>query len=135
MELSPIVARIVRALAGVLVIAGGLVHLKLWDDGYSDIDKIGPAFLLNGLSSIAFGVAVAAWRHWLPVLGALAVVDGSLLAFGLSRTSNGVLDFTERGWNPSPEAALALIFELAAAAALLIVLLLDNERPVAPPRR
>ena len=128
MERSSLIDRFLRIDAAVCVVAGGLVHLKLWDDGYRHIDKIGPSFLLNAVASIVVGIAVATWRHWLPVAAALAVVDGTLLAFALSRTSRGVLDFTERGWNPSPEAAVALVVEVAAVALLGALLWMGRDR-------
>ena len=116
-----------RAVAAGLVATGGIVHLKLWNDGYRDIDKIGPSFLLNGLASLGVAVALVVWRHWAPVLAALAVGDGTLLAFGLSRTSRGVFDFVELGWHPSPEAAIALVVELAAVVVLCVLLVLGRD--------
>ena len=122
---------ILRWTAASLVLAGGLVHLKLWD-GTKDWpnDNLSRMFLLNVVASVVAAAAVAAWEHWIPVLGALAVVDGTLLAFGISRTDNGVPftgipgqgNFTERGLDPSPEALLALVFEVGAAALLVSVL-------------
>ena len=122
---------IVRWVAAALTLAGGLVHLKLWD-GMKDWpnDNLARMFLLNVVASVVAAVAVAVWDHWIPVLGALAVVNGTLLAFGISRTDTGVpftdVDglgkFTEAGFDPSPEALLALVFEIGAAAALVAVL-------------
>ena len=122
---------IVRWVAAALTLAGGLVHLKLWD-GMKDWpnDNLARMFLLNVVASVVAAVAVAVWDHWIPVLGALAVVNGTLLAFGISRTNTGVpftdVDglgkFTEAGFDPSPEALLALVFEIGAAAALVAVL-------------
>jgi hypothetical protein len=127
MRLTTTADRVLRIVAAALVAAGGIVHLKLWSDGYRDIDKIGPSFLLNGLASLAVAVALVVWRHWIPVLAALAVVDATLLAFGLSRTSRGIFDFVELGWNPSPEAAIALVVELAAVVALCVLLVMGRE--------
>ena len=45
-----------RIVAAALVLAGGVVHLKLWSDGYRDIPDVGPAFLANAIAS-----AVVAW--------------------------------------------------------------------------
>ena len=122
---------IVRWSAAALDFAGGLVHLKLWD-GTKDWpnDNLSRMFLLNVVASIAAAAAVAVWEHWLPVLGALAVVNGTLFAFAISRTDVGVpftqVDglgrFEEKGFDPSPEAPLALLFEIGAAAALVFVL-------------
>ncbi len=124
---------VIRIVAAALVLAGGIVHFRLWNDGYKDIDKIGPAFLLNAVGSAAIAVALVVWRHRLVPLAALGLVNGTLLAFGLSRTNDGIFDFREYGWNPSPEAALALVFELAAAAVLLALLVLErNDSSPAP---
>ena len=122
---------ILRWIAATLVLAGGLVHLKLWD-GTKDWpnDNLSRMFLLNVVASVVAAAAVAVWDHWIPVLGALAVVNGTLVAFGLSRTDRGVPftgipdqgNFTERGFDPSPEALLALVFEVGAAAMLVSVL-------------
>lgn len=122
---------LIRWVAAALVLAGGLVHLKLWDDGYKDYpnDNLGRMFLLNVVASVVAAIAVAVWDHWIPVLGALAVVNGTLLAFALSRADTGVPftaidgnNFVESGFDPSPEAFLALVFEVSAAALLVSVL-------------
>lgn len=121
---------IVRWVAAASTLAGGLVHLKLLD-GFQDYPNanLGRMFLLNVVASVVAAVALAAWDHWIPVVGALGVVNGSLFAFGLSRTGTGVpftsfagSNFTEKGFDPSPEALLALVFEIGAAAALVYVL-------------
>jgi hypothetical protein len=120
-----------RWVAAALTLAGGLVHLKLWD-GFKDWpnDNLARMFLLNVVASVVAAVGVAVWDHWIPLVGALAVVDGTLLAFGISRTGSGVPftdveglgKFTEAGLDPSPEALLALVFEIGAAAALVYLL-------------
>ena len=117
---------VLRMLAAALVLAGGVVHLRLWNDGYKDVPDIGRAFLLNVVGSAAVAVVLVVWRHRLVPLAALGLVNGTLLAFALSRTNDGIFDFREYGWNPSPDAALALVFELAAAAVLLVLLVLER---------
>ena len=122
---------IVRWVGAAFTLGGGLVHLKLWD-GIKDWpnDNLARMFLLNVVASVVAATAVAVWDHWIPVIGALAVVNGTLLAFGISRTDTGVPftdveglgKFTEAGFDPSPEALLALVFEIGAAAALVTVL-------------
>lgn len=114
--------RPLRWAAAALVLAAGIVHVVLWNDGYRDIDNIGPAFLLNVLASVVVAVALVVTGHWLVVVAGLALVNGTLAAFALTRTDAGFLDFTERGWQPSPEAALALVFEIAAGALLVAAL-------------
>jgi hypothetical protein len=123
----------VRSLAALLILTGGLVHLHLWDGGYRNVDNVGVMFLLNAISSIVVAVVLVTWRHWIPVLAAFGLVIGSLLAFGVSRMGwdiAGFAGFEERGWNPSPEAAVAVIVEIAAAV-LLVWLLAASFSPAA----
>jgi len=122
-----------RYLAAALVLAGGIVHFVLWLDLYRDVPDsvIGPAFLLNVIASVVVAVALAVSDHVLVLVAGLLVVDGTLLAFALSRTGLGFLGFEERGFEPSPEAALTLVFEIAAAVVLLWLLwrrLTDEDR-------
>jgi len=114
--------RPVRLVAAILVLGGGLVHYRLWSDGYQDIDRVGPMFIVNVVASLGLAVALVAWRHWAPVVGALGLVNGTLVAFGISRTDWDILGFNERGFEPSPEAVLTLVFEIGAAAALALLL-------------
>jgi hypothetical protein len=72
------------AAAGVLLSAD--VHLVLYFDGFSDIKVIGPAFLLNAIGGIVIGVAVLVWRHWLPLVAAIAFGISTLTAFYISAT-------------------------------------------------
>lgn len=109
-------------LAALLVLAGGLLHLDLWNDGYRNVDNVGVMFLVNGVASIVVAVALVLWRHWIPALAGFGLSLGTLVAFGVSRTDWDVLGFNEVGWNPSPEAALSVIVEVAAAVSLLVVL-------------
>jgi hypothetical protein len=77
------VTRVLAALA-VLVSAG--VHLYLWDDGYKDLDKIGPAFLLNAAGGVVIAVLLLAWSHWIPAFLALGFGVSTLGAFIISTT-------------------------------------------------
>ena len=64
------------------------------------------------------------WYSW--AAGVLSV--GALIAFALSRTI-GLLGFTERGWSPSPYAALSVIAE-ALTVILVAALVLAKRRGV-----
>ena len=123
--------RALRFVAAALVLAGGVVHLKLWNDGYKDIADVGPAFLGNVIASAAVAVALVVVANWAATVAGLAVVNGTLLAFALSRTDRGIFGFTEQGFQPSPEAVLALVFEIAAGAGLVWLLWLELRRPAA----
>jgi hypothetical protein len=77
------VMRIVVA-AGVLI--SGIVHLKLWLEGFRDIAVIGPSFLLNAVAGGVIAVLVLAWRHWLPLFLAVGFGASTLGAFVISAT-------------------------------------------------
>ena len=107
------------------------MHLKLWD-GIKDWPN----------DNLAACSCSTSWRRssprsplrcgitGFPWSARSAVVNGTLLAFGISRTDTGVPftdveglgKFNEKGFDPSPEALLALVSEIGAAAALVYVL-------------
>jgi hypothetical protein len=86
-------------------------HAYLYIHGYQHIPTIGPAFLIQ--ASVSFSLALLivaggpAWLQW----AAAAVAGGSLVAFVLSRTI-GLFGFLERGWDPSPHAAITVAAEV-----------------------
>jgi hypothetical protein len=98
-----------------LVLAASLavtayIHAYLFIHGYQHIPMIGTAFLVQ--ASISFSLALLivvggpGWLQW----AAAGVAGGSLVAFALSRTI-GVFGFLERGWDPSPYAAISVATE------------------------
>ena len=62
---------------------------------------------------------------------AATVAGGALAAFALSRTV-GLLGFSERGWQPSPHAAVSVASELLTVG-LWVGYLLGNRWPRASP--
>jgi hypothetical protein len=75
-----------RVLAALAVLVSAGVHLYLWDDGYKDLDKIGPAFLLNAAGGVVIAVLLLAWSHWIPAFLALGFGVSTLGAFIISTT-------------------------------------------------
>ena len=116
--------RVLRLVLMVAVLIGGIVHVKLYDDGYRDIANyaLGRSFLANAMASGLVVGLLAIWRSPLAILAALGVAFGTLGAFTKSRIGNGIFGFTEHGLKPSPEALIALIAELIAVAAACYVL-------------
>src|SRR3954452_14105069 len=74
----------VIAAAGVLI--SGLVHLKLWFDGFGGIPVIGPAFMLNAVAGVVIAALLVLWRHWAPSLLAVGFGASTLGAFIISLT-------------------------------------------------
>lgn len=110
-----------------LLATSGLIHLRLYGDGYDDFPNanLGRSFLFNAAACGAVAVALVVRRSMLSALAGLLVANVTLAGFALSRTSRGVFGFTERGFDPAPEAVLSLVSEIGAAAALLLVLAVD----------
>ena len=89
----------------------GISHAYLYIHGYQHIPTIGAAFVLQ--ASVSFAVAaliLIGGPEWL-VWAAAMLAGGALTAFALSRTV-GLLGFSERGWQPSPHAAVSVVAEL-----------------------
>ncbi len=88
----------------------GISHAYLYVHGYQHIPIIGAAFVLQ--ASVSFAIAALiliggpGWLRW-----AAMVAGGGLFAFVLSRTI-GLFGFSERGWQPSPHAAVSVVAEL-----------------------
>ncbi|WP_448613750.1 hypothetical protein [Modestobacter sp. URMC 112] len=86
-----------RAVGAALLLAVAGVHGYLWQQGYRDIDVIGPAFLLQTVLAVGGALLVlAAPRRLLPWAAAAgaAFAAGSLGALVLS-TTVGLFGFVE----------------------------------------
>lgn len=98
------------ALAAAMVVSG-ISHAYLYIHGYQHIPTIGVAFVLQASVSLAVAALILiggpGWLVW----AAAMVAGGALAAFALSRTV-GLLGFSERGWQPSPHAAVSVVAEL-----------------------
>jgi hypothetical protein len=77
---------LVRVLVAAGVLVSGIVHFKLWLDGFRDIAVIGPSFLLNAVAGAVIAVLVLTWRHWLPLFLAVGFGATTLGAFVVSAT-------------------------------------------------
>ena len=88
-----------RVLTAVAVLVSAGVHLYLWDDGYRDVETIGPAFLLNAAGGVVIAVLLLAWSHWVPALLAVGFGASTLGGFILS-TTVGLFGLEEswEGW-------------------------------------
>ena len=95
--------RLATAVGSVLI---GAIHLRLYFDSYRDIDDVGRSFILNAVAAGVAAVIVLVWPSRLAFFAPLVVANATLVAFGLSRTDQGIFNFSERGWNPSPDAVL-----------------------------
>ncbi len=129
--------RLVRLVGASLVLLGGAVHLKLNLDDYGTED-IARTFALNALVSALVAAYIVLRRDEVGLLAGVGVSLGTLVAFTLSRVGDGILDFREVGFNPSPDAAITVITEVGALLVLSAVLALgrrgDRSPSSSPPR-
>ncbi len=116
-----------RVLAALAVLVSAGVHLYLWEDGYKDVDKIGPAFLLNAVGGVVIAVLLLAWSHWIPAFLAVGFGVSTLGAFIIS-TTVGLFGLQEswEGWYVWTAAGSEV------AAILLGGLLLLRNNPLRP---
>lgn len=106
----------------------GYIHAELYINGYKAIPVVGPSFLWLGAASmvVALLVAVGAPLGMQVIAGALAA--GTFGGFVLSRTV-GIFGFTERGFDPAPEALISVVTEVIVmilVAVIVIPILLRN---------
>src|SRR6195952_4894251 len=114
-----------RGLAAAGVLLSADVHLVLYSGGFSHINVVGPAFLLNAIGGIVIGVALLVWRHWLPLLAAIAFGISTLAAFYISATV-GLFGVHETFGGA--QVVLAEIAEWVAIAGALTALLAERRR-------
>ncbi|MDT5231048.1 MAG: hypothetical protein QOJ56_6482 [Mycobacterium sp.] len=123
MTFAGVITRI--GIAAALAVSG-ISHAYLYIHGYQHIPTIGAAFILQ--ASLSFAVAALiliggpGWLRW----AAAMVAGGALVAFVLSRTV-GLFGFSERGWQPSPHAAVSVVAELLTVG-LWVAYLIDRRR-------
>jgi hypothetical protein len=101
----------VRLSVAAALAVSSYIHADLYvSHGYRHIHVIGPAFLLQ--ASAGFAVAALLLLRGIPMLrlAAAGVAVGALSGFVASRTV-GVFGFVERGFTPSPDAAVSVIAE------------------------
>jgi hypothetical protein len=102
---------------GVLLIWSGVIHIRLWSDGYRDISVIGPLFILQGVGSIVIAVVLAVFR-WLVLLAAGAIALAATAVGLLLSVHIGLFGYRES--LAVPYAKSSLVVEFTGAAILLV---------------
>lgn len=102
---------------GILVLAGGLVHLYDWFELIRNIPKIGPLFLVNVAVSVVVAALLFFRRGWLGIIAAILLSVGTLAAFLLARYGT-LLGYSEPTLRTN--AVIAAVVEVGAAAAAVV---------------
>lgn len=111
------IGRVLRFGGALALLIAGLVHLDLYFGGYRSAGSepnFGRSILLNAVVSGIVAVAVAARREWFVRLAGIAVPAGSLAAFAYTHSQHTFLGFQGEGLDPSPQAQIVLVAEIAA---------------------
>ena len=69
-----------------LLVASGLIHLHLWDIAYRHVKTLDVLFLVQVAACLLAAVALLAFRRLIVVLGAAALMAGTIVGFILVRT-------------------------------------------------
>jgi hypothetical protein len=93
-----------------LLVTSGLIHLHLWDIAYRHVATLDVLFLIQVVLCLATAAALLITRHLLVVLGAMALMAGTLVGFLLARTV-GIFGF--KLTFSSTEAYAVLVVEAA----------------------
>lgn len=94
------------------VTESGYLHAKLYVDGYRFIPHISWMFLLQAAVSFAVAALLLLGGPLILQLAAAGTACGALGGFVLSRTT-GLWGFSERGFQPHPDALLSVLSEAA----------------------
>ncbi len=123
-----------RLAVAVALIATGYIHLELYMRGYESIRFVGPSFVVMSAGCFATAALLLVGGALVIRLCAAALAVGALVGFVASRTV-GLFGFVERGLQPSPEAVLSLVAEVAVLALLALDLVLARRAgPTSPAR-
>jgi hypothetical protein len=69
-----------------LLVASGLIHLHLWDIAYRHVKTLDVLFLVQVAACLLAAIALLAFRRLIIVLGAAALMAGTIVGFILVRT-------------------------------------------------
>ena len=69
-----------------LLVASGLIHLHLWDIAYRHVKTLDVLFLVQVVLCLLAALTLLVTRHLLVVLGAAALMAGTIVGFLLART-------------------------------------------------
>ena len=108
---------LIRLGVAATVAGSGYVHASLYVNGYRFIAHIGPMFLLQAAVSFAVAALLLVGGPLMLQVAAAGTALGALGGFVLSRTV-GIWGFTERGFQPRPDALLSVLAETATLALL-----------------
>ena len=116
-------------IASLLMIASGLIHLRLWFIAYRHVATLDVLFLIQVAASLLLAIVVATVRRLPIAVAGVLLMGGTVVGFILSRTV-GLFGFTLTF--TSGLGVWSLIVECTAAALLAVAALQLMREPVRP---
>jgi plastocyanin len=111
------IGRVLRLGGSVALLVAGLIHVDLYFGGYrraGSEPNFGRGVLLNAIASGLVAAAVAARREWFGRLAGIAVPAITLALLGYTHSGHTFLGFQGDGFQPSPQAQIVIVAEIAA---------------------
>ncbi|HEY0496523.1 MAG TPA: hypothetical protein VGD48_12315 [Kutzneria sp.] len=108
---------VLRIVVAVALLGSAGVHYFLFTQGYPGI--VTPLFLLNAIGGLVLAIAVLAWRHWLPALGALGFGVLTLGSYVLAATVGFLGQHDEFNSQPEYWSVITEVVCIIGGAALL----------------
>ena len=115
------IGRALRIGGALALLLAALVHLDLYFGGYrsaGSVPAFGRSILLDAVAAGVVAAVVATRREWFVRLAGIVVPAATLAAFAYTHTDHTLLGFRGSGLEPSPQAAVALVAEVAAVVLL-----------------
>jgi plastocyanin len=115
------IGRSLRIGGAMALFVAGLVHLDLYFGGYRSagtVPTFGRSILLNAVVSVIVAAVVAVRRDWFVRLVGIAVPLATLAAFSYTHSHHTLFGFQGDGLDPSPQAQIVLVAEIAAVVLL-----------------
>ena len=117
---------ILRIGAAVAILISGIVHLDLYfnqDYRFASSDvNFGRSILLNAISSGIIAVALVARKEWFVKAAGIGFALSTIAVFAYTHAENSFLGYAHGGpvFEPSPQAQIALIVQIAAIVLLAV---------------
>ena len=112
------IGRILRVLAAIAILVSGIVHLDLYFNFQyrlaGDVPNFGRSLILNAVASGVIAVALVARTEWFVRAAAIGFAASTIAVFASTHSGNTFLGFSAEGFEPSPQAQIALIVQIAA---------------------
>ena len=122
-----LIADLVFAVGGLLLMWSAAIHYHLWDDGYRSIATIGPLFLIQSIAGLVIGIGVGVVRRLWAALAGIGFALATLAGFLIS-VVHGLFGFEETWLAPFAQQAFALEVAAVVVLALAAVLCLGADQ-------